>query len=241
MINCKFLKKFRTDLDLWLPFLFKNPAAVRFIIPWLNSLKHNATPLRDEVPWITFEAKKWLGNFLNKDMVVFEWGTGGSTIYISKRVKRLISVEHDPKWYKTVLKAIKDNGISNCKYVLKEPNPSNTKQNFQDPKNYLSSSSIYKGMSFKAYVKVIDSFPDETFDLVIVDGRARPSCILHSLNKIRVGGYLMLDNSEREEYYMGVDLLANWDRKDFFGPGPYARYSYFWSTIIWGKNEIARF
>jgi hypothetical protein len=217
-------------------FLFKKPAAVQFIIPWLDSLQGDATPLRDEVPWITFEAKKWLSTFLTKDMVVFEWGSGGSTIYISKRVKRLISVEHDPEWYNKVQKAIKDNGISNCEYLLKEPSLlSDSEQNFQDPKYYLSGLSNYKGMSFETYVKVIDSFPDETFDLVIVDGRARPSCILHSLNKVRNGGYLMLDNSDREEYCRGVNLLTGWDQKDFFGPGPYARYSYVWGTSIWRK------
>lgn len=233
------MKTYLNTIKLWVPILLKDPRNIRFLIPWNESLKRDRNSLKDNEIWITFKAKEWLEYFLNDNLVVFEWGTGGSTIYISKRVKRLISVENSREWYQYVLKAIRDNGIINCEYILKEPkkepNLSHTKQEIQDPQCYLSNSNNYKGWSFEAYVKAIESFQDETFDMVIVDGRARPSCILHSLNKVRVGGYLMLDNSERESYCMGVSLLADWDRQDFFGPGPYNKY--FWQTSIWKKTK----
>lgn len=221
-------------MGLWLPFLLKKPSAVQFIIPWRNSLKCDKTPLEDEIPWITFEAKKWMDDFLNKDMVVFEWGSGGSTIYLAKRVKQLVSVENDRKWYNLVIKSIEKNNISNLEYILKEPEKITDKQIYkQGSIDYFSSAPAYKYFSFKEYCKVIDSFPNENFDLVIVDGRARPSCIFHSFKKVKSGGFLMLDNSEREEYEDGKKLLATWELKNFFGPGPYNRY--FWQTSIWKR------
>ena len=33
------------------------------------------------IPWVTHGAKKWLDSYLKKDMKVFEWGSGGSTLY----------------------------------------------------------------------------------------------------------------------------------------------------------------
>lgn len=82
-------------------------------------------------------------------------------------------------------------------------------------------------------MKSIDAFPDRSFDLIFVDGRARSSCIFHARNKVKPGRFLMLDNSERNYYSFGKELLIDWERKDFFGPGPYGRY--FWQTTIWRR------
>ncbi len=62
-------------------------------------------------------------------------------------------------------------------------------------------------MSFEKYVRSIDRFIDKSLDLVIIDGRARLSCITHALKKIRPGGYLMLDDSERERYIIRQHLF----------------------------------
>jgi len=159
-------------------------------------------------------------------MTVFEYGSGGSTIFFSKRVKKMISMEHDRTWYQHVLDILKDNNISNCEYLISEPQPSPDSQTGFTSKEYTN-------MSFEAYVKGIDAFPDKSFDLVFIDGRARPSCILHSLDKIRPGGFLMLDNSERIYYKQGKELLTNWEQTDFWGHGPYGAYP--WQTSVWRK------
>jgi len=50
-------------------------------------------------PWICPEAIKWLKSNLTPDMKVFEFGSGGSTLFFAKRVKELISIEHDPVYF----------------------------------------------------------------------------------------------------------------------------------------------
>ncbi len=221
----------------WSHFLLSNPKAVRFVIPWVASLKSNRNPLKDEEPWVTFEAKEWLISFLTKNMIVFEYGQGGSTIFFSKRVKKLISVEHDRLWYQLVKKVINKNNIRNCELICVEPERclATLNNNFMDPRNYASGDARYKNMHFETYVKTIELFPDESFDLVFIDGRARPSCILHSRSKVRPGGFIMLDNSERERYQMSKDLLIDWEQRDYYGPGPYSVV--FWQTSIFRKPQ----
>jgi predicted O-methyltransferase YrrM len=51
------------------------------------------------------------------------------------------------------------------------------------------------------------TYPDNFFDFVFVDGRDRVQCMIAATNKVREGGYLMLDNSERPKYAEGIAHL----------------------------------
>jgi hypothetical protein len=105
-----------------------------------------------------------------------------------------------------------------------------------DPQSYASSAEEYSGHSFRQYVVTVDDFPDQFFDFVAIDGRARPSCIQHARAKVKIGGYLMLDNSERPSYQPSVQLLSRWERRQFYGPGPYN--AYFWETTFWRRLAV---
>lgn len=213
--------------------LFKHPRWAKFMIPWVvTNLNQGENSIKGEIPWITFEAKEWLEKFLKPEMNVFEYGSGGSTLFLASRVKNLISIEHDREWYQYLSGLLANKNIANCQYLLVEPRPNTNKDSdVSDPKNFISKS--YPSMSFENYVKSIDAFPDQSFDLILVDGRARPSCLVRAIKKLRAGGALMLDDSERPYYDFGKQLVAQWSRIDFFGPGPYD--SYFWQTSVWEK------
>ncbi|TMI90033.1 MAG: class I SAM-dependent methyltransferase [Bacteroidetes bacterium] len=156
-------------------------------------------------------------------MNIFEYGSGGSTFFWASRVKHITSVEHDRSWFEKIKMVLKEKKITNVDYVLSEPSsiPDFGKKQFQIASDYISGDQSYNGKSFETYAKTIDNFPDEMFDLIVVDGRARPSCILHSLKKIKRGGYLVVDNSERKYYLSGFDL-SSWGTWIFFGPVPYS-------------------
>jgi len=226
-------------LSVWFNLISERPEMIRFLIPWLASLYakyslRDANALYDAQPWIVYEAKEWLASYLQKDHRVFEWGSGGSSLWISRRVREIISVEHDHAWYRRVEEALLNNNIHNCKLVLVEPEPLLcSKDKTTIPTIYASETRKYKNMSFERYARTIESFDDESFDLIVVDGSARSACIWHALRKVRAGGFLMLDNSERSLYKEGVDLLTAWKRLDFFGPGPYS--SRFSQTSLWQR------
>ncbi len=65
------------------------------------------------------------------------------------------------------------------------------------------------------------------FDLVMIDGRGRvKSC---ETAQVRPGGYLVLDNSERERYRPAIELLDSrgWERTDHW------HVLRQWQTTIW--------
>src|SRR4030095_4954133 len=113
--------------------------------------------------------------------------------------------------------------ITNVNYILSEPYsiPGFEKKQFHLATDYISGDPSHSGKSFETYARTIENFPNESFDVIVVDGRARPSCILHSLKKIKKAGYLVVDNSERKYYLSGFDF-TNWRSWNFFGPVPYS-------------------
>jgi len=199
-----------------------------------NSLKIESSSLSDRTLWVTFQALPFIESLLTSQATVFEYGSGGSTVFYSKRVKQVISVEHDANWFSAVKRVLAEEEISNCHYHLIPPDhASKSNGSPEDPEAYCSSDPLCAGRCFYKYVTLIDSFPDQFFDFVAIDGRARPSCVLRARCKVKVGGYLMLDNSERPHYRKARDLLWDWDKHEFYGPGPYS--SYLWETTIWKR------
>jgi|SRR5436189_3162070 hypothetical protein len=196
---------------------------MKYFPEWRRYMAPNRNSITDEVPWITFSAIDFLKKISHSRMNIFEYGSGGSTFFWASRVKHITSVEHDRSWFEKIKMVLKEKKITNVDYVLSEPSsiPDFGKKQFQIASDYISGDQSYNGKSFETYAKTIDNFPDEMFDLIVVDGRARPSCILHSLKKIKRGGYLVVDNSERKYYLSGFDL-SSWGTWIFFGPVPYS-------------------
>ena len=122
-------KIFRTIIEIvqalifsWIPLILKNPQAVRFMPQWFISFRPGGiTAFKERIPWMPFGATEWLKHFLKKDMKVFEWGSGGSTLFIAKRVKQIVSVEHDIKFHAFLSELFKKDNIFNCEYIVKEP------------------------------------------------------------------------------------------------------------------------
>lgn len=54
------------------------------------------------LPWLVPGSINRLDNFLEASHTVLEFGSGGSTLFFSKRCKSVISMEFDEKWIHTV-------------------------------------------------------------------------------------------------------------------------------------------
>ncbi|MDA9981298.1 class I SAM-dependent methyltransferase [Gammaproteobacteria bacterium] len=212
--------------------LAKDPSGLRYVHRWFYSLLPGHYPLVDELPWITFKAITWLSDYLDPDMTVFEYGSGGSTLFLCQRVQRVITVEHDRAYFDLVRDRLATRGITNCEYMLREPAPLCSPE-IQDysTESFTSFAERYRKMSFREYVRTIDNYPDQTFDLVVVDGRSRISCVRRALKKIKPGGYILLDNSERPGYQDARNLLKHCDSCDFFGIVPSNLELY--QTSVW--------
>ena len=96
-------------------------------------------------------------------------------------------------------------------------------------------------MSFEDYVLYINKWPDYFFDLVLVDGRSRLACLRAAINKVKLGGILMLDNSDYSRYQSSlekvcIDLLSGWEKTEFLGPGPCSSVIG-WKTTAWRRSN----
>lgn len=171
-------------------------------------------PLLDEVPWMPFAAIAFLRGALSPGDRIFEYGSGGSTVFFARRAAEVVTVEHDARWAREVAAAISRRGIRNVELLAIAPGKNH------DPE-FLSEVAAFQGLSFQAYVTSIDRFPDRYFSAVVVDGRARNACLRRALRKVREGGLLILDNSDRTKYREGLDFLAGFERRDFHGLNPY--------------------
>lgn len=157
------------------------------------------------------EEQQLLFAHLNKKMRVLEFGSGASTLAIAKRVKRVVSIEHDETFYKSTLQLLKDNGIVNVGlfYVPANALPigadDGTAEGFAD---YINTPAKYA--------------VNEKFDLVFVDGRARVACAKKSIESyLKTGGIIFIHDygHPNEQYrrpeYEVVEEFLKLKKKEF--------------------------
>ena len=203
--------------------LDKHPNQAQYIPRWLMSLSKDYL-LNKQLPWVTFYAIDFLNILDFKGKRVFEYGSGASTLYWLSKGATCVSIEHDKQWYDKMKSSI--SAIAEVDYRLIQPelrSPVEITINPANPDHYGSNSPEFKNYDFSHYVQQIDEFPDEYFDIIMIDGRARPSCIKRSLSKVRVGGFMIVDNTDRDYYLREtIDSLKNFSRQEFFGLVPVA-------------------
>lgn len=157
-------------------------------------------------PWWADGAWEFIKNNLRANAEVFEWGSGNSTLCLSKICRRIISVENDKRW---ILKQ-KPNNVE----LLVIPDDGPTNNDPDDPFGYSSASLLFNRKDFYRYVTAIDSY--HSFDLIIIDGRSRTSCLAHATTKLKPKGMLLLDDPWRSHYEPGIDLIPHsWDHMHF--------------------------
>jgi hypothetical protein len=181
----------------------RSPTQRKHLVRWLRSLRRGYL-LDEPSPWITFDAIDYISDFIARQrgaapLRVFEYGSGGSTRFWQAHGAECVSIEHDPEWFATVHSRIDPARVEH-RLVTTEPAEGDAGGDPADPTAYVSGGSGFRGQTFRRYVGAIDAFPDAYFTIVLIDGRARPSCVKHAGPKIRPGGLLVLDNAELEYY-----------------------------------------
>lgn len=180
----------------------------------VNRLKLMVNEIKNpDLPWLTQEAVSILSSLVRQEDVGVEWGSGRSTVWFGKRMKRLISVEHDLMWFHKVSKELFEQKVKNVVYS-------------------------YKPVK-KEYMEVASRFGKNTIDFALVDGIWRDSCALHVIEKIKVGGLLVIDNVN---WYLPSASISPNSRTAAMGPAT-KRWSVFnrmtenWRRI-WTTNGV---
>lgn len=142
-------------------------------------------------PWWTFHAGDQVAQFLSgkADATVFEWGSGASTVWLSRRAARVVSVESDPVWAAKVA-AKKLPNVQILPVVAPPLGATSTGQ---------SQRIGFRDRDFSAYVDAINHM-DKKFDVIVIDGRARVACFAEALAWLRPDGIIVFDNTNTRRY-----------------------------------------
>lgn len=142
-------------------------------------VEKNYRRLNPEKPWLAPAANEFLDGYLKPSDKMLEFGSGRSTLWFSKRVSHITSVEHNPAWFTKINDSIAKLSFKNITYVL------HTKQDESVP------------ASESNYVNATRDFAPTSLDVVLVDGTYRAQCVLKSLPLLKPGGLLIIDNVNR--------------------------------------------
>ncbi|MDB9483039.1 hypothetical protein PN476_10470, partial [Dolichospermum circinale CS-537/05] len=181
---------------------------------WLNSL-YSGKPLNQEakpIPWYTYPAIEFIENKIYSDFRVFEYGSGNSSLWWSKRVTQVISIENDANWFNY----IKENMPSNVELYLIEDD--------------------------LEYASAILQYEDHLFDVIIVDGSNRNQCAEFAISKVKDQGFIIFDNTDDHRHAPGVEKLqaSGFIRIDFYGMIPSYLYKNCTSIFFKDVNLLSR-
>lgn len=205
---------------------------------WWGYRKEGQGTLNASIPWLVFGAIDFLQNWLDETKQVFEYGSGGSTVFFAEKVHQIVSIEHDADWYSLVAAHIYQKKLSNVIYILREPLPDAqyNQRTASNPDDFVSGRTSYHGLGFKEYASSIDHYG--SFDLIVIDGRVRTACIKKALPHLNKNGLLLLDNAERTYYLEPFPELkdkSKWEAILFEGHFPFSPASVVNQTALFKK------
>lgn len=155
-----------------------------------------------DVPWWTFASADLVERFLSQREAAkaFEWGSGASTVWLSRRGARVTSVEHDAEWASSVIRLLPEGATAEIRTVPALPASARVGELRSRKKGY-------EDLDFQDYVRAIDS-AQGPFDLIIVDGRSREHCLIHAIPHLKADGILVFDDVERKRYQQAIAAVA---------------------------------
>ncbi len=181
---------------------------------WINSARNAFTVDENNlpIPWYTFDAIDFLQKNLTENHIIFEFGCGASTLFFASKVKKVISLESNRRWFEIITSRLKNSG------------------DFLLEKNYFSNKNCEIFLNEEAlnqdeYQNFAQNYSQKNnlkFDFLIVDSLKRFECAKKSFEAVKNDGYLILDDSERPNYRKIFDFLQknNFSFQDFIGIAP---------------------
>lgn len=162
---------------------------------WLNSLTTSrpVNAANQPIPWYTYPSIEFIEPKVKREWNVFEWGSGNSTLWWSQRVNRVISVDHDPEWFRSISNQMPDN--VSIKLITEKT----------------------------SYIQALEQSVSETngalLDVIVIDGEWRNECAKQAINFLSPEGVIIFDNTDRIMFREGTAHLDTCGlfRIDFYG------------------------
>lgn len=149
---------------------------------------------RLDLPWWTYPAIAEVDADLARrggQARVFEYGSGASSVWLGRRAAEVHSVEHSGDFVDHLTPALAEVPSVHLRHV-EAPQRG-------DQARVQSQRHGHEGLDFADYVASIDRVGG-TFDLIVVDGRARSACLRQAIPHLAEDGIIVFDNSNRSRY-----------------------------------------
>jgi len=140
-------------------------------------------------PWLSLAAVTYLDRLLDRRWLMLECGAGRSSPWYATRVGQIWSLESNEQWFEYVRELMEHHGFGNHEVIF---------------------------APLETWPSRISCFPDRSLDIAVVDhdetaSFTRLAAIGALKSKVRPGGVLMLDDSDRPEFGDVKDILPGWD------------------------------
>lgn len=160
------------------------------------------------LPWFVYSAITFLEKklHLHPGLSVIEFGSGGSTVWLSNKVKNITSVETDFEWANWVSQRLPTNAT-----LIR-----------------------HEAVGDKPYDSMFSM--GQKYDIIIIDGRRRNHVMRGVDHLAHSKSVIILDNSERDYYEPGRQAILALGYRElvFSGMGPVVPYG--WSTSFFYKD-----
>ena len=159
-------------------------------------------PGGEPLPWYTYPAIYFISGRIKRGMRVFEYGSGNSTLWWSKRVAAVTSCEHNLEWF-----------------------------DLMSPKVPANVTYMHRDLESGKYAAALLEAED-LFDIVVIDGRDRIACAGFALQRLTDNGVIIWDNADRSRYRVAYRQIESngFRRLPFRGHGPINKKE--WETSI---------
>jgi predicted O-methyltransferase YrrM len=164
---------------------------LRYPAAWYRA-RYGRTPER---PWIVPAAIGWLRRRIRSDWSILELGAGRSTTWFAQRASRVLSFEDNEFWVGHTRERLDQLGLAGVDFRLR---------------------------AVGEFSSELETLPASSFDLVVVDFLEAPAVtridvLEPAMKRVRPGGYLLLDDSDRPGYARAYEMLAGWKERRFSG------------------------
>ena len=152
------------------------------------------------LPWFTTPCLEWLKKQDISRWVIMEFGCGYSTIWFRLNCLMIYSVDNNRSWARAMGANLEEEREG---YITKAKFYSSTFE------------SIVTG-----YLKQAEG-EENKFDCIIIDGAWRLECLQNSFDRVRQGGYIIIDNWGQEDFphtKEAEELLVGWEKQLFKQP-----------------------
>lgn len=158
---------------------FVDIAGIPYAIPaFYSAAAKRLFGYRAKVPMISYRARHAIDQFLTTETQMIEFGSGNSTPWFAERVGKLISIEDQQSWFEHTNSLLKKRQLTNVQYEFRPDN------------SYTDLSAI----------------EDNSLDFALIDGTDREGCIFSIASKLKAGGMVYLDNSDKDMLFPNGDL-----------------------------------